>query len=156
MMAAVDDAAVGLARAEADFCLPFGKARVVREGTDVTIVTWGMMVHKSVAAARTLDKEGISPEVIDIRSISPLDTESILKSVKKTGRLLVIYEDHEFVGFGAEIVSQVADAAFEHLDAPIRRLAGKFSYVPFADPLERAVLPQDDDVLGAIRDIVGY
>ena len=149
-------AAARSAEPDADFCLPFGKARVVREGTDVTIVTWGMMVHKSVAAARTLDKEGISPEVIDIRSISPLDTESILKSVKKTGRLLVIYEDHEFVGFGAEIVSQVADAAFEHLDAPIRRLAGKFSYVPFADPLERAVLPQDDDVLGAIRDIVGY
>lgn len=138
------------------FCLPFGKARTVRTGSDVTVVTYGMMVHKSMAAARTLEKEGISVEVIDIRTMSPLDSETIIESVQRTGRALVVYEDHEFIGFGSEIAAQVADRAFQFLDAPVKRLAGKFSFVPFADPLERAVLPQDDDVIKAIRDIVAF
>ena len=141
---------------DADYLLPFGKARIAREGTDVTVVSYGMMVHKSMNAARVLEKDGISVEVVDIRSIVPLDSETILNSVRKTGKAIVIYEDHEFIGFGAEIAAQIADAAFEYLDAPVRRLAGAFSPIPFADPLEKAVLPQDDTVLGAIRDLSSY
>lgn len=139
-----------------DYLVPFGKARVIREGNDATIVTYGLMVHKAAAVARTLDKEGASLEVIDIRSISPLDSETILNSVRKTGRVLVLYEDHEFAGFGSEISAQIADDAFEALDAPVRRVAGKFSWVPFADPLERSILPQDDDILDATRELLSY
>ena len=139
-----------------DYLIPFGQARTVREGTDLSIITYGMMVHKSIAVARSLEKEGASVEIVDIRSMYPLDTASILASVRKTGRALVVYEDHEFGGFGAEISAQIADFAFADLDAPVRRLAGKFTYVPFADSLERAVLPQDQDIMEAARSILEY
>lgn len=142
---------------DADYLLPFGKARTVREGTDLTIVTYGMMVYKSLNAAKVIEQEdGAQVEVIDLRTILPLDAEAILRSVQKTGRLLVVYEDHEFGGFGAEIAAQVADQAFHYLDAPIRRVAGAFAPIPFADPLERAVLPQDVDVLNAARGLLAY
>jgi 2-oxoisovalerate dehydrogenase E1 component len=140
----------------ADYLLPFGKARIARPGTDLTLVTYGMMVHKATNVARVLAKEGIELEIIDLRTILPLDTETILASVRKTNRALVVYEDHEFVGFGAEISAQIADRAFEYLDAPIRRVAGAFSPIPFADPLERAVLPHEDDVLQGVRELLAY
>ena len=141
----------------ADYLTPFGKARVVKEGTDLTIVTYGMMVHKSLAAAKSIEKNsGASIEVIDLRSIVPLDTETILNSVRKTNRALVVYEDHEFLGFGAEISAQIADKAFDALDAPVRRVAGEFSPTPFADPLERAVLPQDKWIMDGIREMLDY
>ena len=140
----------------ADWLLPLGKAAVAREGTDLTIVTWGAIVYKALNVAKALEKEGVSVEVIDIRSISPLDMETILASACKTHRVLVAYEDHEFMGFGAEIAAQVSDAAFGHLDAPVRRVAGAFSSIPYADPLEAAVLPQDDDVLAAARDVLAF
>jgi 2-oxoisovalerate dehydrogenase E1 component len=140
----------------AEWLLPFGKARTVREGTDLTIVTWGAIVYKAINVAKTLEKEGRSVEVLDIRTIYPLDAEAILASVRKTGRVLVAYEDHEFMGFGAEIAAQVADRTFEFLDAPVRRIAGAFSWVPYADPLESAVLPQDEDVLKAARAVLAY
>ncbi len=139
-----------------EYLLPFGKAAIVREGSDLTVVTYGMMVHKAMNAAKTLEKEDRSIEVIDIRTMVPLDSETIIRSVRKTSRVLVVYEDHEFAGFGAEIASQIADQAFEVLDAPVKRLAGKFSWIPFADPLERAVLPQDADVLNAMREVLDY
>ena len=139
-----------------DYLVPLGKAAVAREGTDLTIVTWGAIVYKALNAAKALEKDGVSVEVIDVRSILPLDSETILASAKKTGRVLVAYEDHEFMGFGAEIAAQVADAAFGHLDAPVKRVAGAFSSIPYADPLEKAVLPQDDDVLEAARDLLAY
>jgi 2-oxoisovalerate dehydrogenase E1 component len=139
-----------------EYLVPFGKARVVREGSDLTIVTYGLMVHKSVAVARQLKNEGISAEIIDLRSIVPLDSETIFRSVRKTNRALVVYEDHAFAGFGAEIAAQIADATFEHLDAPIRRVAGAFTPIGFADPLERAVLPQDEDILTAARALAAY
>jgi 2-oxoisovalerate dehydrogenase E1 component len=139
-----------------DYLVPLGKARVVKEGTDLTIVTWGAIVYRSLAVARTLEKEGVSVEVIDVRSMLPLDTETILASACKTGRVLVAYEDHEFMGFGAEIAAQVADAAFGHLDAPVRRVAGAFSSIPYADGLENEVLPQDADVLKAAREVLAY
>ena len=151
-MAAARTPAVG-----SDSYLPFGKARIARGGSDLTIVSWGMLVHKALNAAKRLEKdEGVSVEVIDIRTIVPLDSETILESVKKTNRVLVAYEDHEFIGFGAEIASQVADAAFEFLDAPVRRVAGAFTYIPFADPLEKAVLPQDEDVYRAALEVLTY
>ncbi len=141
---------------DTDYLLPFGKARLVQKGKHLTIVTYGMMVYKSINAARTLEREGISTEILDLRTILPLDTEAILESVRKTNRLLVVYEDHEFGGFGAEIVAQISERAFRYLDAPIRRVAGAFSPVPFADPLERAVLPQDEDILSKAREVLAY
>lgn len=141
---------------DADYLVPFGKARVVREGSDLTIVTYGAMVYKAINAAKALEKEGASVEIVDIRSMVPLDTETILDSVRKTNRALVLYEDHEFLGFGAEIAAQIADRTFEHLDAPVKRVAGAFTFIPFADPLERAVLPQDDDVLEGARSVLAY
>lgn len=139
-----------------EYLLPFGKANIVREGTDMTLVTYGMMVHKAQNVARMLEKEGISIEIIDLRTIVPLDSETILQSVRKTNRALVVYEDHEFVGFGAEICAQIADKTFQYLDAPVRRVAGAFAPIPFADPLERAVLPQDDDILMGVRSLLNY
>ncbi|MDX1419889.1 MAG: thiamine pyrophosphate-dependent enzyme [Rubricoccaceae bacterium] len=139
-----------------EYLVPFGKASVVREGTDLTIVTWGAIVYKALNAAKALEKEGVSVEVLDLRTIVPLDSEAVLDSVKKTSRVLVAYEDHEFMGFGAEIAAQVADRTFEHLDAPVKRVAGAFTWIPYADPLEKQVLPQDDDVLSAARDVLAY
>jgi len=140
----------------ADYLVPLGKAAVARPGTDLTIVTWGAIVYKALNVAKTLEKEGVSVEVIDLRSILPLDTEAVLQSVKKTGRALVAYEDHEFMGFGAEVAAQVSDAAFGYLDAPVKRVAGAFSSIPYADALEKVVLPQDDDVLAAARSVLEF
>ncbi len=141
---------------DADYLVEIGKARTVREGADLTIVTYGMMVHKSLSVAKALEKEGVSVEVIDIRTMLPLDTEAILASVRKTSRALVVYEDHEFMGFGAEIAAQIADKAFGYLDAPVKRLAGAFSWIPFAAPLEDVVLPQDDGILRAAREVLAF
>lgn len=141
---------------DADYLLPFGQANVVSEGSDLTVVTYGLMVHKALAAAKTIEPGGKSIEVIDLRTIVPLDSETIFKSVQKTGRVLVLYEDYEFLGFGAEISAQIADRMFEHLDAPVRRVAGAFTPTPYADPLERAVLPQDKDILDAMRALLEY
>ncbi len=141
---------------DADYFLPFGKARTVREGTDISVITYGMMVHMATKVARELEKEGVSVEIIDLRTIVPLDADAILASVKKTNRALVLYEDHEFAGFGAEISAQIAQHAFEYLDAPVHRVAGAFSPIPFADPLEKAVLPQEDDIREGIRHVLAY
>lgn len=142
---------------DADYMLPLGKARTHREGTDLTIITYGMMVHKAMNVARQIEKEeGASVEIIDLRTLVPLDTEAVLASVQKTNRVLVLYEDHEFLGYGAEIAALIADKAFAYLDAPVRRLAGAFSHIPFADPLERAVLPQDEGILAAVREVLAY
>jgi 2-oxoisovalerate dehydrogenase E1 component len=142
---------------DADYLLPLGKARMHREGSDLTIITYGMMVHKAMNVARQIEKEdGASVEIIDLRTLVPLDTEAVLASVQKTNRVLVLYEDHEFLGYGAEIAALIADKAFAHLDAPVRRLAGAFSHIPFADPLERAVLPQDEGILEAAREVLAY
>ena len=140
----------------ADYLVPFGKATIARDGADLTIVTWGAIVYKALNVAKTLEREGVSVEVIDVRSILPFDTETVLASARKTGRVLVAYEDHEFMGFGAEVAAQIADGAFGHLDAPVKRVAGAFSSIPYADSLEKAVLPQDDDVLAAAREVLAY
>jgi 2-oxoisovalerate dehydrogenase E1 component len=141
---------------DADYLLPFGSARVVKEGSDLTIVTYGAMVYKTLDAIRPLAKEGASIEVIDIRTIVPLDMDAILDSVRKTSRVLVVHEDHEFLGLGAEICAQLADEGFAYLDAPVRRVAGKFTPIPFADPLERSVLPDENEIIQATREILAF
>ncbi|MCS4133976.1 alpha-ketoacid dehydrogenase subunit alpha/beta [Salinibacter ruber] len=139
-----------------DYTLPFGEARIAREGSDMTIVTYGMMTQKSLNVAEELDQEGVDVEVVDLRTIVPLDSETILESVRKTNRALVVYEDHEFIGFGAELSAQIADDAFTYLDAPIRRVAGEFTPIPFAHSLERSVLPSDEGILEAARDLAAF
>ncbi len=139
-----------------EYTLPFGEARIAREGSDLTIITYGLMVHKALNVAKELEKEGVDVEVVDLRTMVPLDSETILASVQKTNRALVVYEDQEFVGFGSEIAAQIGDEAFKYLDAPIRRVAGEFTPIPFAHALEREVLPSDEGIFKAARDLVAF
>jgi 2-oxoisovalerate dehydrogenase E1 component beta subunit len=133
-----------------DFLVPIGKASVPRQGTDVSIVTYGAMVHRALEAAEEVGIRGVSVEVVDLRTAYPLDTETVLASVEKTGRALVLYESHRFLGIGAEVASTIAEEAFEHLDAPVMRLAPPNTPVPFSPTLEDAFLPQTEDVVSAI------
>ena len=140
-----------------DYLIPLGKARTVREGTDLTIVTYGLMVYKSLMVARQLSRENqVSVEVVDLRTLVPLDIEAVLDSVRKTHRLLVVHEDHEFLGYGAEICAQLGDMAFNDLDAPIRRVAGKFSFVPSQARLSRKSSRKDEDILTAARSLATW
>lgn len=139
-----------------DYLIPFGQASVVREGTDVTIVCWGMMVLMAIDAADRLAQEGISVEVIDLRTIVPLDMESVLHSVQKTGKLLILHEAARNCGFGAEIAARAAEEAFQYLDAPIERVCGLDCAVPFCKQLENKVLPQVEDVEKALRKLALY
>jgi 2-oxoisovalerate dehydrogenase E1 component len=141
---------------DSDYYLPFGKAAIKREGDDITIIAYGAMVEKGIRASKEMEKKGIGVEVIDLRTIVPLDTETILKSVKKTGKVIVVYEDSRFMGFGSEIVAQISEQAFEYLDAPIKRVAGLNVHVPFHPNLEKAALPQDDWVLKACEELAAY
>ncbi|MFN7773895.1 MAG: pyruvate dehydrogenase complex E1 component subunit beta [Pirellula sp.] len=135
--------------------IPFGKARVARAGTDVTVVALSLMVQHALKAAEQLAGEHISVEIIDPRTVSPLDVDSILQSVAKTGRLLVVDEAFGPCGFASEIAAHVADAGFNDLDAPIKRLHGAFAPTPYAPTLERAVVPDVAQVVQAIRDLMG-
>ncbi|HET7101555.1 MAG TPA: dehydrogenase E1 component subunit alpha/beta [Terriglobia bacterium] len=139
-----------------DYMIPFGKAKLVREGSDLTIVTYGALVNRSLQASKELEKEGISAEIMDLRSLQPYDWELISASVKRTSRVLVAYEDSMSWGYGAEIAARIADELFEFLDAPVRRLAGKDVYVPYHPILEDAMLPQVADVIKAARDLVAF
>ncbi len=136
------------------FEIEFGKARIARAGSDVTVVAVALMLHRSLAAAALLSKEGISVEVIDPRTISPLDIATILSSVSKTGRLLIVDEAFSPCGIGAEIAAQVADAGFNDLDAPIRRLNSAFAPVPYAPPLEKALVPDVEDIARAVKELI--
>ncbi len=139
-----------------EYMLPFGEANVVREGTDLTIVCWGMMVVMAWEVAEKLAKEGISVEVIDLRTLVPLDSATIISSVQKTGKLLVAHEAPRNCGFGAEIAARIAEEAFEYLDGPVHRLCGFDSAVPYSKPLENEVLPQPSDLEAEIRRQVRY
>jgi 2-oxoisovalerate dehydrogenase E1 component len=136
---------------EGEYFIEFGRAAVVREGSDLTVVAMALMVHKTLEACETLAKEGISVELIDPRTVSPLDTETILRSVAKTGRLLIVDEDFAHCGVSAEIAAQLADRGFDDLDAPIRRLNGKPSPTPYSPTLENAVVPDAVAIADAIR-----
>ena len=140
----------------ADYTLPFGRARIVREGTDVTLVTYGALVQRSYLAAQELAEEGIETEVIDLRTIQPLDFESVAKSVTKTGRVIVAHEDTMFCGYGAEVAARVANECFMDLDAPVRRVAALDTPVAYSPQLEDVILPQKDTLLRAIREIAAF
>ncbi len=134
-----------------------GRARVHRPGDDATVVTWGAMVHTAAEAAeRVAAEDGAEVEVLDLRTILPWDREAVLASVRRTSRVLVLHEDTRTGGFGAEIAATIADEAFADLDAPVRRLAAPDTPVPFSPPLERAFLPQADDVAGALRELIQW
>lgn len=139
-----------------DFEVPFGKARVRREGRDLSIITYGNTVHFSLEAAEALAKEGYEVEVLDLRSLSPLDYDAIVATVKKTHRALVVHEDKVFGGFGGELVGVINERAFEYLDAPVRRVGSAFTPVGFNRILERAVLPDTNKILTAARDLIQY
>jgi 2-oxoisovalerate dehydrogenase E1 component len=138
---------------EEEYFIDFGKAAIVREGSDVTVVALALMVHKTNAACETLAKEGINVELIDPRTVAPLDVDTIIQSVAKTGRILIVDEDFAHCGISAEIAAQLADRGFDDLDAPIRRLNGKPSPTPYSPTLEAAVVPNVDAIAEAIRNL---
>ncbi|HET6372001.1 MAG TPA: dehydrogenase E1 component subunit alpha/beta [Candidatus Polarisedimenticolia bacterium] len=141
---------------DASYLLPFGRARIAREGADVTAVTWGSGVVRCERAADTLAEEGISVEVIDLRTIIPWDVETVMRSVRKTGKAIVVHEAIMTGGFGGEVASRIASDVFEHLDGPVKRVAAKDSFVAYAPSLEGFVLPSQDEVTGAVRDLARY
>jgi 2-oxoisovalerate dehydrogenase E1 component len=137
-----------------EYYLEFGKASVLREGKDVTVVALALMTHKAMKACETMAAEGISVELIDPRTVAPLDIETILRSVAKTGRLLIVDESFGPCGIGAEIAAQIVDRGFDQLDAPIRRLNGAHTPIPYSPSLERAVVPAVENIAKAVRDLV--
>jgi 2-oxoisovalerate dehydrogenase E1 component beta subunit len=138
------------------YTTPFGQARVHREGEDAVVVTWGAMVYTAAEAAEQLAGEGFEVEILDLRTIIPWDREKVLESVKRTSKVLVLHEDTRTGGFGAEIAATIAEEAFEHLDAPVRRIAAPDTPVPFSPPLEKAFIPQVEDVAKALRELAAY
>ncbi len=139
-----------------DYTIPLGRARLHRAGTDVTIVTYGAMVHESQRAAQTLADEGIDVEILDLRTLLPLDEDAIVESVKKTHRLLVVHEDTRTGGVAGEIFARVSEQAFEWLDAPMLRVTAIDAPVPYAGTLEDYFLPQVDDILKAVQHLMAY
>lgn len=139
---------------EGDYVVPLGKADVKREGSDITIVTWSWMLHKSLAAAETLAGQGINAEVVDLRSLMPFDKDAILKSVAKTGKLLIVHEEVKTSGFGGEIAAIVADEGFDYLDAPIKRIAPPDTPIPFSPVLENAYIPGEDKIVKAVTEML--
>jgi 2-oxoisovalerate dehydrogenase E1 component beta subunit len=138
------------------YTVPFGEARVHREGDDLSLITWGAMVYTADEAAQKLEEEGISVEILDLRTLVPWDKEAVLRSVEKTSKALVLHEDTLTGGFGAEIAATIAQEAFENLDAPVRRVAAPDAPVPFAPVLEKAFIPQVDDVIAAVKELAEY
>jgi 2-oxoisovalerate dehydrogenase E1 component beta subunit len=139
-----------------DFTVPLGKAAVVQEGTDMTIYTYGWMVEQSREAAKDLEAEGVSVEIVDLRTLSPLDKQTILKSIEKTSKALIVHEDTRTLGVGAEVSAILAEEAFDLLDGPIMRVTAPDTPVPFSPPLEKAFLPNADKILAAARQLAAY
>jgi 2-oxoisovalerate dehydrogenase E1 component beta subunit len=139
------------------YAVPFGEARIHREGDDLTVVTWGAMVYTAAEAAEKVSQEDdISVEIIDLRTLQPWDRKAVLTSVEKTSKALVLHEDTHTGGFGAEIVATIAEDAFEHLDAPVKRITAPDTPVPFSPPLEKAFIPQVEDVMQGMKDLAEY
>ena len=142
---------------EEEYTIPIGPADVKRQGSNITVVSYGLMLHHCLEAAELLSQEDVDVEVVDLRTLRPLDTETIINSVKKTGKILIVHEDNLTGGVGAEIAAIVADQAFEYLDGPISRLCGPdIPTMPFAQSLEEAYLPNTDKVASALRELTQY
>ncbi len=141
---------------EGDEATPIGVARIAREGSDITIITYGSTVHDSLRAAHEVGNEGISVEVIDLRSLKPMDTDTVLESVAKTGRALVVHAANRMAGVGAEIAAIIAEKAFADLDAPVRRLGGLDIPIPFSPPLEDAYRVSPGDIAAQLRELVSW
>ncbi len=139
---------------DVDYMIPFGKAAVKQEGSDLTIVTWGMMVHESIKAANEL--KDFSIEIIDVRTIIPLDKETIFSSVKKTGKVLIVHEDTLTAGFGAEIAALISDNCFQYLDGPVKRLAAHDTHIPYHPNLENFILPNKEKIKNAIKELIEF
>jgi 2-oxoisovalerate dehydrogenase E1 component len=139
-----------------DYTIPFGKARLVKEGTDVSIITYGAIVHRAEVAAAQLDREGISAEIVDLRSLSPYDWEAIAASVRKNHRVIVAYEDMLSFGYGAEIAARIAQELFEELDAPVTRVAAMDTFCAYQPKLEDAILPQTEHLTAAVKKLLEY
>jgi pyruvate/2-oxoglutarate/acetoin dehydrogenase E1 component len=139
---------------EEEYTIPFGKAEVKRQGADVTVVATMYMVHKALNAAKQLEKEGLSVEVVDPRTLTPLDTRAITASVKKTGRIVIVSEDCKTAGVSAEIAAVVAEEALDYLDAPVKRVAEPDTPIPFSPPLEQYVIPDEKAIIKAVKEVV--
>jgi len=139
-----------------DFTIPFGKARLVREGSQVSLITFGAVVHRAEVAASVLEHEGISVEIIDLRSLLPYDWEAIVATVCKTHRVVVAYEDMLSWGYGAEIAARIAEELFDQLDAPVKRVAATDTFCAYHPKLEDAILPQTNDITNAVRRLLIY
>ncbi len=142
---------------ETPYTVPIGKAKVVREGTDLSVFSYGLSLLYAREAADTLAQEGVDAEVVDLRTLRPLDTETILQSVRKTGKALILHEDNQFGGFGAEVAALIAQGAFEYLDAPVMRQGGpEVPAAPYAKPLEEWWMPSPAKIADAMRDLAQY
>lgn len=140
---------------ETEYTIPIGKADIKRSGKDVTIITYSLMVHRALEAAEKLSRDGIDVEVVDLRSLYPMDKETIVDSVKKTGKVIIVHEAVKRGGVGAEIAAQISDSeAFFHLDAPIKRLAGMEVPIPYSPTLEKGVVPQVEDIIKAVKELM--
>jgi acetoin:2,6-dichlorophenolindophenol oxidoreductase subunit beta len=141
---------------EEEYTIPIGKGDVKREGKDLTIITYSAMVQRALEAADVLEKHGVSVEVVDPRTLLPLDEEIILKSVEKTGRVIIVHEAPTFGGFGGEIAALLADKGFDYLDAPIKRVGGLFCPIPYSPAMEQLYLPNLDRILEAARELIDF
>src|SRR3954465_10185808 len=140
-----------------DYMIPFGKAKIVQQGSDLTVVTYGATIPRSLQAAQRLEREhGVKVEVIDLRSLNPFDWETIAASVSKTNRVLVAHEDMLSWGYGAEIAARIADELFEDLDAPVKRVAAKDTFVAYQPTLEDVILPQPEDFFKAMESLAKF
>jgi 2-oxoisovalerate dehydrogenase E1 component beta subunit len=141
---------------EERYTTPIGKARMHQEGSDISVITWGAMVYTAEEASQQLDADGVSVEIIDLRTVMPWDKAAVLESARKTSKVLVLHEDTRTGGFGAEIAASISEEAFEDLDAPVKRIAAPDCPVPFSPVLEKAYIPQVDDVVAGLRELAAY
>jgi len=139
---------------EDEYLIPFGVADVKREGSDVTVVATSYMVHKALKAAESLEKDGVSVEVVDPRTLTPLDRETISNSVKKTGKIVIVSEDCKTAGVSAEIAATIAERALDYLDAPIKRVTAPDTPIPFSPPLEQFIIPNEQSIIRAVKEVV--
>jgi len=140
-----------------EYTIPIGKADIKKQGNDISVITYGLMVHHCLEAANTLENEGISVEVLDLRTVRPIDEEAVLNTAKRTGKILVVHEDNKALGVGAEVSAIISESAFEYLDGPISRLAGpEIPAMPFSPPLEEMYMINTEKILQAIRQLSEY